>query len=297
MEESISPWHPQAEPLLVTDDDECFDYCLWPYQPLTSAVGKWHSSNLLRHSFDVECVGNRLYRICEAIQAAVGSGRTVWGIKWSEQGLSWEFYFYDYDRLERSVSVQKLVAALAPYVSCELHAEELRPYFMFSLDVEKSWGEEELSKLEEISLYFGNTGCEVSSGLSYSLNATGVSFDNHYYFFDAKNEQEKIIEKVVCSAHLDLPNIDLEQLLLRPLMACGVIVVANKRHNDGLYFSRINVQQLLFGLKRLNCPGNLIDYIEKHAHQLDYLLFDLGFDYTMKNGELIILKGAYYGTF
>jgi hypothetical protein len=49
------------------------------------------------------------------------------------------------------------------------------------------------------------------------------------------------------------------------LADCGVIVAANKRHNDGIYFSRINWSQSLYGLKRLRCPAALVGFIEENA--------------------------------
>jgi hypothetical protein len=285
----------------VTDSDHFFDYCLWSYLPLAPTAEKWRSSNLLRHSFEVANMGSRVYQLCAAIQRAIGAGQTVWGVKWSdsweEEGLSWEFYFYDYDRLERQVSISSLLEVLEPFVQCDLQTNEQRPYFMFSIDMDNSWGESELKRLEEISVYLGNTGSNVSSGISYALTKNGMAFNNLYYFFDAQKEFDKVVEKVFCSAHLDLVSTELEQIVWPELADCGVIVAANKRHNDGIYFSRINLSQLLYGLKRLRCPAALVSFIEENSSRFDHMLYDIGFDYTMENGELNITKSAYYGIF
>ncbi len=293
----LESWLPNAAPVFAKSEDSFYDYCLWPYEPLQNVEGKWRSSNLLRHSFDCVGMGERIYQTCSQIQSALGVGETVWGVKWCSGRVSWEFYFYDYERLERRVSVERLVEIISPNVRCQLKANELRPYFMFSFDLDESWSDRDDVCLENIDLYLGNTGCDVSSGISYGLSSKGMAFKNLYYFFDAKKELEKVVEKVVCSAHLDLPNINLDELLWPEMLSCEVIVVANKVNNDGIYFSRVNVQQLLQGLKRLHCPQVLVSYIEANQQLLDHLLFDIGFDYTMVDGELVVLKGAYYGTF
>jgi hypothetical protein len=78
---------------------------------------------------------------------------------------------------------------------------------------------------------------------------------------------------------------------------CKVIVVANKQGNDAVYFSRINVDQLIFFLKRMNYPGELISFIEKNRSKLDHLQYDVGYDYKMDGKDLMILKSGYYGVF
>lgn len=303
MIENTEDWKKGGELALVGDEDYFADFCLWSYEPLTAAEGKWRSSNLLRHSFEVANVGERIYHLCQAIQEAIGAGNTVWGVKWqcsesaADDEFRWEFYFYDYERLERSISISRLIRVLTPFVECNLVSNEKRPYFMFSIDMDRSWGEEELAQLDEISVYFGNTGSSVSSGISYGLTKEGTTFNNLYYFFDAQKEFELVVGKVLCSAHLDLEDTDLEQIIWPQLTDCGVIVAANKRNNEGIYFSRINVSQLVYALKRLHCPPQLLQYIEENSQHLDHMLYDLGFDYTMEDGELKIVKGAYYGIF
>jgi len=71
----------------------------------------------------------------------------------------------------------------------------------------------------------------------------GWNFKNLYYFFDARLELSQIADKVATNAHLDAPS-DLSAVLWQELLDCGVIVVANKRRHDGVYFSRIRSSQL-----------------------------------------------------
>ncbi|WP_211830294.1 hypothetical protein [Kistimonas asteriae] len=276
-------------------NDPCLDYCLWPYEPRCSQSGKLRSINLLHASFQ-QAGAEQLVDICQAIRDAVGDFQTVWGIKQSEKGFSWELYFYDYERLQRRVSASRLIDVLSPWLSCDLAVNENSPYFMFSLNLEPETGHN-LRSLDSINIYMGNAGSNVSSGLSYSLTADGLIFDNLYSFFDARNEQDDILAKMACSAHLSLDSLNPDDVLWPELVDCQTIVVANKRLCEGIYFSRVTVDQLLFFLRKTHFPAAHVAYVEKNRDRLEHLLFDVGFDYTMVEGTINITKSAYYGVF
>ena len=131
----------------------------------------------------------------DAVRAEIGSFRTVWGVKRKGADFSWELYFYDYERLERRVSIERVLGALAPFAPSSLSLSPLRPYFMFSIDIDAALGERRRS-IEEISVYLGNPSSVVSSGLCYQLAASGLRFDNLYYFFDARDDWDDIVGKV-----------------------------------------------------------------------------------------------------
>lgn len=280
----------------VSTGEPLRDYCLWDYPPRVAPEGKWHASNLLFQSFKAAGLDDTFIPVCEAIREAIGFNQTVWGIKFAQGRISWEFYFYDYQRLERQVSISKLIEVLKPFVRCELQFSEQRPYFMFSLDLDASWGQPR-SQLKEINVYMGNAGSNVSSGLSYSLTKEGLLFENLYSFFDAQQEREEAIEKALCSSHFDLPNFSVDELMLPELMDCGVLVVANKRECEGIYFSRIGVDQLLWFMDEMAYPEALSAYIRANRDQLDHLNFDVGLDYLWRDGRIQFHKTAYYGVF
>ena len=281
---------------LCRPGDRFFDYCLWEYPPRVTTKDKWHSSNLLFQSFAVAGLAETLLPVCEAIRRAIGNNRTVWGVKYANGTLSWEFYFYDYERLERQVSLTSLLETLKPFVHCELQYSEARPYFMFSIDLDESWAQPDKT-LDEVNIYVGNIGSQVSSGISYALTPSGLDFDNLYYFFDAQSEYETAQEKLACSAHLDSPGLALDAILWPQLRECEILVVANKRECDGVYFSRVGVEHLLWFMRKMHFPPALVNYVEANRQYLDHLLFDVGVDYRMHNGEIQRLKAAYYGVF
>ncbi len=281
---------------MTTAQDRFADFCLWDYQPVAPPENKFRSSNLLFHSFEIAGANDRVFDICQAIREGIGPLRTVWGVKQMGETISWEFYFYDYRVFERERSISKLLDAVRPYIDCRLAYDERWPYFMFSFDLDRALIDGDRS-LEEINVYIGNVGSNVSSGICYLLTGTGLSLENFYFFFDAEREMEEIVKKAACSVHVDLRNHGIESILWPDLKTCKTIVVANKKGRDGVYFSRISIDQLLIFLKRLAYPEDLVNFVQANSASLDHLLFDVGFDYTVRDGEFRIVKSCYFGVF
>lgn len=280
---------------LAAADDPYYDYCLWQYAPAAPPEGKLRSANLLYSSFAVAGMPDRAGELVQAIRGAVGAFNTVWGIKWLEGQLRWELYFYDYRRRARERSATRTLAALRPFVPCAVVPNERLDYFMFSLDLscELLAG---AATLDQIHLYIGNPGSAVSSGMCYSVSRQRTRLENFYFFFDAR-QLDQIAGKISSSAFFDASSADLEQLLWPQMRGCRVIVVANKQHNDAIYFSRISIDQLLYFLRRMEYPASHLAFVEANRPRLDHLLYDVGIDYRMEGGRLCLLKSGYYGIF
>ncbi len=277
-------------------DEPQYDFCLWEYPPPAPSQGKLRSVNLLFNSFEAEGLGGRPLELVAALRRGLGERRTVWGVKREGARTSWELYFYDYDRLQRSRSIPRVLDTIRPWVPCEVGTSERQPYFMFSLDL----GRDQLvdgRPLDEIQMYIGNIGGTVSSGICYEVTREQTRMKNLYYFFDARTEMENIVGKLTSSVHLDLPGLDLDAILWPEMRGCQIIVVANKPQRDGVYFSRIGVDQLLVFLQRLNYPEEHVRFVSENRGRLDHMLYDVGFDYCVENGSLNIVKSAYYGIF
>ncbi len=270
--------------------DKYRDYCLWDYAPVAPVAGKLRQASVLWQSFEALGAPERLRHMVEALREALGPFETVWGVKRIGERYSWELYFYDYERLARRVSIERVLGTLAPFAPSGLTLSPDRPYFMFSLDLSH-----EMERIDEISVYVGNPGSSVSSGICYNLSGSGLRLDNLYYFFDAHSQWDEIVGKVAASAHLDLPGLDLDAILWPELRDCGVIVVANKKLNDGVYFSRVTVEQLIRFMERLGYPQPIQSFLRDNRGRLDHLLYDVGIDYRQAGGRIEIVKSAYYG--
>ena len=273
-----------------------FDFCLWEYPAAKPCTGKLRSVNLLANSFVAEPAGERAMAMAGAIRREFGHSRTVWGIKQAGTEISWELYFYDYDRTERERSIPRLLETIRPWVSCDIQTGERVPYFMFSIDLSRELLAGQ-GALQELQVYIGNIGSLVSSGICYGVTRQQTRLKNFYFFFDARRDMGEIEGKVCSSVYLDAADFRIGHVLWPELSDCEVIVVANKTDRDGVYFSRIKVAQLLWFMKKMEYPQGQIRFVESNMDRLDHMLYDVGFDYRMDKGRLQIIKSAYYGVF
>ena len=274
--------------------DRYADYCLWDYPPVTPPAGKLRCANLLWRAIEATGGGANLKAACVALRDQLGPFRTVFGVKNIAGRLSFEFYFYDYARLEREVSITRVLEILSPFVDCPLNYSEGRPYFMFSIDLDDDVTSRR-RPLDTVNVYIGNPGSSVSSGICYELSGTGLRLANFYFFFDAHKEMADITAKLSCSAHHDLRGLPVQGILRPELVDCGVIVVANKKFHDGIYFSRIKIDQLIGFLKKEHFPAGLVNFADQHRNGLDHMLYDVGIDYVVEGGTVKVLKSAFYG--
>src|SRR5262245_5689273 len=104
----------------ATTDDPALNYCLWDYSPAAPVEDKFRSINLLFHSFDHAGIDSRAIDIVEAIRDGIGPFRTVFGVKLLSDRLAWEFYFYDYARRQREVSISRVLNAIRPFMPCDV---------------------------------------------------------------------------------------------------------------------------------------------------------------------------------
>jgi hypothetical protein len=280
----------------ATPGDPALDYCLWPYEPpAPPKPGALQSSALLYHSFAVAGVPERMIALCETLRRAVGPFGTVWGVKHASGRLSWEFYFYDYARMNRRFSTAAFKRATAGLLDVTAPTGDDHPYFMFSVEVDARHLTGEVP-VDQFDIYIGNPDSAVSSGICYGLSPGGTEMRNFYFFFDARKHFHAIREKIVSNAHVPLRRLRIEDVLWLEMERAQTIVVANKRFNDALYFSRIPVDELLHFLGRLDFPAPLRAFARDNREGFAHLLFDVGYDYAPKpEGGIRYLKGSYYG--
>jgi hypothetical protein len=279
---------------LTTPQDLFHDFCLWEYRPEASAANKFRSINLLYNSFDYMGLDEWHYDFIKTVRHGMGEFQTVWGVKKQGDGIRWELYFYDYRRCDRQRSITRLLDIIRPFMKCGIPINESLHYFMFSIDVS---AESLAGDLEEIHMYIGNPGSSVSSGICYSLKKERTNLENFYFFFNAAKEMDDIVAKVICSGHVDFTKTAIDEIILPDMKQCRVIVVANKQSNDSIYFSGISIEQLILFMKKMCYPDMILSFVEGNKKMLDHMLYDVGFDYRIEGGELVILKSGYYGFF
>lgn len=279
----------------ATAADPSLNYCLWEYDPPAATEDKFRSLNVLYQSFAVAGIDARAFDLVDAVRDTVGPFRTVFGIKLIDGRLAWELYFYDYARRQRTVSISRVLQAIHPMTPCAVVANEALPYFMFSIDLNQA--SVTGTPLDLVHMYIGHPSKSVSSGIAYAVRAGSTTLENFYFFFDARTELDQVAAKVTSSAVYDSGTVSLDLVMVPELCRCRTICVANKQTHDCIYFSGVDVDQLLFFLQRLAYPAAIVTWVRQNRSMLDHLLFDVGFDYRMEHGRLLILKSGYYGVF
>lgn len=283
----------------ATVDDPALDFCLWSYTPPQppGSADSLRSINLLLDSAECAGVGAEMRQLCQVLRAAIGDWQTVWGVKWADDQLSWELYFYDYARTQRRCAVADVVAALSEQFDCQLRVDERIHYFMFSVDIDVELLRRQ-RPLTSCNLYLGNVanhGAMISSGLSYHYQDGVAELRNLYYFFAAREGLDDVCEKLALSVHNPSDQLPLAQLLPSPLLGCRTLVVAHKSQSDALYFSGIAASALDYAVRRAALPAPLVAAFKSDMHRYQHLLFDIGVDYRTVDGKVEWSKFSYYG--
>lgn len=288
-----APIH-RAQLVASTPNDRFYDYCLQPYAPLDDPRGKLRGESLLWNSLAVAGVPERLDRTFHAIQRAAGRDMTVFGIKWFEDRLSWELYFYDPEHEDPRVSANGLREGLAGELEIVPRVPDTVDAFMVSFDLDHA--ALEVGRVEELNIYL--PFFEGQGGHSYAVRADSCELRNTYRFHHPKREIEAIVHQIRRSMYVDFARVGLGEILLPELFECAKICVAKKRFADAVYYSGISVDQLLWFLRRFSYPEAVIEFVTSHRVDLRHLLFDVGIDYRSgPDGRLHYPKTSYYSTF
>jgi hypothetical protein len=284
-------------PEMAAGGDPPVDFCLWAYEPpAPMRAGSLRGVNLLYAAAELAGCAAPYRQAAASLRAALGPFRTVWGVKRNGSVLSAEFYFYDYDRLTRAAPFARIAAAFGPVAQVTAPVDDAVPYFMTSVELPMGAGAFPVN-VSVADVYIGNPGSGVSSGICYEVGPSGAELKNFYFFFDAQQDWESVVAKAGCSAHVPFGSISPGALFPDWLRQARVAVIANKRHYDSAYFSGVGIEALVRFLRHFGYPAALVDYAEEHSLRFAHLQFDVGFDYRVQAGRLIIAKSSFYNVF
>ena len=276
--------------------DRFFDYCLEPYRPRRPWQGKLRSESLLWRALALAGIEAAARPAIEALRASLGRDMTVFGVKHDGARFFFELYVYDPRKEDPAATVAGLTEALAAVLPIRVPVRESIPYMMVSFDLDAATLERGV--IDELNLYL--TGTKAHAGRSYVVNERGAELGNTYRFLAPKPEIETVLGLVESSYFVDFasdPRL-LSKVLVPELFACKKVCVAKKRLRDGVYFSGIDVDQLLAFLRRFGWPASLVEAVSADHDRLDHLFFDVGVDYEPDGaGGLRYPKTSFYGTF
>lgn len=280
-------------PILQKNDDILFDYCHCPYEPNASYKGKLKSENLLFNSIEPSPNADSLDEIIKLLKSEIGADNTIWGIKKIGKHICWEFYFYNYEKKDKLLTISNILNVTRKLLSCDISINENIAYFMFSLDIsDKTFHQ---NKIEGVHLYFHHLS--VTGGYCYYLTNQDTRMENIYRtFYNPKAEFKEILNEINNSMFNDLSQKIPQNILIKELTPCKHICISHKEDRDGIYYSGIDIGQFLFFLNRFDYPSAIVSYVSKNKDKLNHLLFDIGFDYLIQNKKFLIVKSGYYGS-
>ncbi len=284
----------------VEKHEKLYDYVLMEYEPLVNSTNDYYVklfsnakkklrlSNILFQSIKGSKIEDQFIRLITNLRNKIGMNQTVWGIKMINQNISWELYFYNH-RQPEIIKLNNITDILAKSFNvANFTIDESMPYRMFSFDIS------EKGIIDNYHIYFGKYFDDSFHAWSYNVSEKTIEFENHYEFFIPKNFKY-LSEKLLLSSFLN-SNIDINQILIPNFMKSKSICVATKNKANGIYFSGLSIDNFLFFLKKFNYPQAMINYVEENKNKLDYIQFDIGFDYFIKNNSLSLNKSGFYGT-
>ena len=279
---------------LAKNEELSYDFCLREYSSNTHTLNKFRSINLFNQSlFDSDTHSiDTMSKLIASIKSTIGINKTVWRVKNIDNVLEWEFYFYNYNKKDKELTITNVLKFLEIFFIVDINVDESLDYFVFSIDISKNVLLKK--ELDYINLYIEDP--YMQSGKSYLVNKSGTNLENNYFFY-AGNDMSSAIDRLKTSSTiLDFNQIKLDDVIW-PELDCKIIWIANKQKTDSLYYAGINVHQFLFFLEKLNYPDVIVSFVKNNIHLLDHLKYDVGIDFNMENGKLNVVKSSYFGTF
>ncbi len=273
-----------------------YDFFHHPYKPLFLPRHKF-SSDVLLHNSLMLCDDHGCFlALVDKIRSAVGPWNTVWGVKLNQGEISWELYFYNRQFSNWPLTVKGLLKALQSYFKIPAFVKksiECEPYFMFSIDLNKDIFKSK--RIEGVHLYTEDPTGAVDGNCHYWAGER-TYLENSYHLFRMPRRTKQFINQVKdVSEKYYIPL--LKHHLVRKLLACHQTGVARKKDKNGIYFSRVDIDQLLYFLEYFTYPDHILDFIRLHKDKLDHLLYDVAFDCTLSSKGIAYGKSSYYSVF
>lgn len=282
--------------VIQSENGKYRDFTLNEYEPLCDPENQLHNGTLLRYLLRLNSIGHIVWPLIEHMQDKLGKEEIVWGAKWTEQGFhSFELYFYNRNE-PRPLTLRSFSAlsdAFSPYLRVKQSIDEDADYTLVSFDLSVASVMKRLVAGSHI--YFaGGTSKRRQESFSYGVSNSGLCFENHYTWYQADWEYDELEYRLSYSAYAYTEQ-DYQLVLPEHLSDCYLIHYATKKGCDGLYFSRITTEQLLwFAQKYLT--RNIFEVFDCHKSEFSHILWDAGFDFTRRNNCTYLGKFGIYGT-
>jgi hypothetical protein len=274
---------------LRSDNIPFRDFCLWDYtaqhRPISITL---HQHSLLFDATELCDDSSFLQEIFGRIQEFWGPGNTVWGIKSEQEKLSFELYFYDYDRVNRRLGMKALASCLSDVMHLDVAEIDARPWFMASVEIDSKIANGRF--IDSLDLYFEGEGGTIGAGVSEVWDGKIFQSKNDYQFF-RRHEDGNLVD--ACLKKLNpLPS------PFKPgRYNEEIIVLSRKRRGTGVYFSRVSAENTLEFMRETKFSRRLTECFARDIACYQPYLYDVGIDYSVVGGESLLRRSAVYGVF
>jgi hypothetical protein len=281
----------------ATQNDLYLDYVAKPYEPAAGWKGKLRSEALL----DESASGTpALLELKEALQAALGKDRIVYGIKERGGRAYWELYVYNYSRATELAF--GAVARSLPRgwrTACEPPPID---HVMYSFELD----ERSLRKkrIEELHVYTVSGEDRRVTSNSYLWNGGSLIPENVYLPMPIDGPAPKrLFQKFIRERVLDGENRAGEVFFPEFEADCRAVCWAFKRRQgrlppkpNAVYVSTLSIRGLRAFLSRFPY-SRLAAFAAAHESRLDHLRFDVGYDFERVGSVPAYPKSGFYGLF
>lgn len=261
-----------------------FDYCHLEYEPIATTKNKKNSQDIF---FSILTKDEKTF--INNLIKQIGKEKIVWGIKTDHEKktLEKELYFYNYNQKDPSLDLKRFLNTK----NTEIKLTNKIPYFMYSLNLDNNLIEKNI--LNEINIYLKNN-INRTGGTSYKIIKNKIELENKYTFYNI-NEKKLIMQDILNSIFFYPSKKNIHKLFPKYLEKFYTVCIAKKRKKDRIYYSRININQLMKFTKDFNFKKEIKDYLDNNKEKLDHLYYDISIDYITKYGDLKIMKIGFYG--
>jgi hypothetical protein len=283
------------ELLPATRDDHHFDLAFVRYKPLRPLEHKLKAENLLWHSLRDAGLLEAWRAPLLAIQAQLGHGRAIWGVILDAGQTCWE--------------LRILNPTGGPALLDELR-RTLAPWLRFAPEIDADAGDHHVlgfrfdaqtfarGSIDAIELHRRG---EHPRELTVTTLAPGHAGPTRsYVVLETKREIDEVLARVLASRTVDLTERRrlLGRVLIPELFASRRLHILPGDELDALVFSGINVEQLLWFVRRFGFPAATVALLDSQREAFEQLLFDVQLRYRFdpQRDTIEYVTASYHGT-
>lgn len=298
----------------LTIESARYDYA---YQPITFNKNKnMNTSYLFKNLIQSIHPSKYSHDIALKMQNTFGVNHSVWGLKKVGNNYNYEFYIY-YRHLYPMHTIENLLSLFGKKMKHKIPGED---YYLLSFDTPKIKDETGHNPdPTEINVYYGHIGCKhvndqvlwkgfyklckfCKNTKNISLNIdTGIITPKNVYvgiLMDEDSPFERTIKTVRdFSIEKFAKEPDYELIVPQYLMKCKKSVcIGIKPDSIGIYFSLITIDDFIQFLKQHQFTEALINHMIANKNNVyQYTLFDVAYNFKIKDGKTVITKSSFCG--